>query len=143
MNGIVRPMDMIGRVVIPIEIRDFIPKGTKCDITWDHTPDYQIIRVHLEFNMADPSCVKGILRAPDALGRLVIPAEIRNFIPAGTKCDITWDHTSDYSIVWVHLHFCVATCPICAQPGPLWPIGQIHCCSTCYSKLIGGEINGK
>lgn len=84
--------------------------------------------------------MKGIVRPMDELGRVVVPKEIRQFIPAGSKCDVTWEHSMDFASVTVHLDFQIATngiCPLCEQRGPLQPIGKTYCCPTCYAKLKG------
>lgn len=76
----------------------------------------------------------------DGLGRVVVPIEIRKFIPKGSKCEITWERIEDGTTVKVYLNFHIAAngiCPICEQRGPLQSIGKTYCCPICYAKLKG------
>ncbi len=122
-NGIVRKIDELGRITIPIEVRRSrnLHTGDRPEIVMDG----QIIRIKTKESRA-------MTRPIDELGRIVIPMEIRRMLGfiAHQKVDM-WVEGNDVCIQKFH-----AGCVICESTDNLMDVNGVPICRKCGLKVI-------
>ena len=127
-TGIIRKIDELGRVVIPIELRN--------GLGWN---EKESLEIYIESNKI---CIRqpkfegridsvGIIRKLDELGRIVIPKEIRN------KFDISFKDAVeilvDNDVIMIMKK--ELTCVFCNNNNQLKEFNEKLVCSRCLKKL--------
>jgi transcriptional pleiotropic regulator of transition state genes len=127
-NGIVRKLDELGRITIPIEIRrrHGIIEGDRLGINLSGN----IIRIS--------KVITGMSRPVDDLGRLVIPKEYRRTLGIGKNQPVD---------TWVEVGvICLAkygnSCAICGSTEELLDVEGIHICRKCAYKVVDAVMEG-
>lgn len=127
-TGIIRKIDELGRVVIPIELRNRLGWNEK-----------ESLEIYVESNKI---CIRqpkfegridsvGIIRKLDELGRIVIPKEIRN------KFDITFKDAVEILVYddVIMIMKKELTCIFCNNNNQLKEFNEKLVCSRCLKKL--------
>lgn len=127
-TGIIRKIDELGRVVIPIELRN--------GLGWN---EKESLEIYIESNKI---CIRqpkfegridsvGIIRKLDELGRIVIPKEIRNKFDIAFK-DAVEILVDDDVIMIMKKEL---TCIFCNNNNQLKEFNEKLVCSRCLKKL--------
>lgn len=127
-TGIIRKIDELGRVVIPIELRNRLGWNEK-----------ESLEIYVESNKI---CIRqpkfegridsvGIIRKLDELGRIVIPKEIRN------KFDIAFKDAVEILVYddVIMIMKKELTCIFCNNNNQLKEFNEKLVCSRCLKKL--------
>ncbi len=128
-RGIVRKIDELGRITLPMEYRRSFGIEVK-DLVGMYVEGQVIHLVKADKNF------KGIARHEDELGRLTLPKEIRRTLGFGDRQEVDmWVEGED---------ICIAkygnSCLICGSTDQLLEVEGIHICRSCavkvYNKLM-------
>lgn len=127
-KGIIRKLDNLGRIVIPIEIRRSF--GIDTDDRVGISLDDRIIRIEA---LKEPH---GMTRPVDRQGRIVPPKEIRNAL--GLKPFSKVDTYVDGNIICVE----PVGCGFCGSGTHLIEVEGISVCLVCAHKIIKAVQDG-
>ena len=127
-TGIIRTIDELGRVVIPIELRN--------GLGWN---EKESLEIYIESNKI---CIRqpkfegridsvGIIRKLDELGRIVIPKEIRNKFDIAFKDAV--EILVDNDVIMIMKK--ELTCVFCNNNNQLKEFNEKLVCSRCLKKL--------
>lgn len=123
-KGIVRKIDELGRIVLPMEIRRElkIEPRTKIDMWLDG----KIMRVF----PYDTVRLNGIVRRLDELGRITLPKEYRKDLGLSDRSEV--DMYFDGNTICIQA--VEITCAICGRSGKLFDLHEVkekHICKIC------------
>ena len=121
-NGIVRRIDELGRITLPVEIRRRygMEDGDRLGITFNGN----IIRVS--------QVVTGMSRPLDEYGRVVIPMELRNTLKFAERQEVAiWAEDKAICITKV-----VSGCIICGCTEQLMDVDGVLICRSCGVKVV-------
>lgn len=135
-RGIVRKIDELGRVTLPIEYRKSFGIATRENAPIGMYVDGQVIRLH----MAEDRFL-GIVRKLDELGRLTLPIEVRRTLDFEDRQDV--DLYVDGGEVCIGKYTREDVCVICGDGGEdLHEVKGKFICEDCalavYDAVIGG-----
>jgi len=125
-TGILRRLDSLGRVVIPIEIRNSMGLETK-----DAMAVYLVENDIFLKKVEKDEKIVGIIRFLDELGRVVLPIEIRNLLDLneGEPVEIWLEENK----IILRKH-CIS-CIYCANQENLESILEKPVCKKCLKKI--------
>lgn len=124
-KGIIRKLDELGRIVIPIEYRHNKIVDGKTKVKIDNIEDFVVVEV-LEDN------IKTFTRRFDDLGRIVVPAEIRDRLNWQKKDEIEiWEYGK-----YLILQKTKKECVFCGNKKNLIKYKNEMICQKCKEDLI-------
>lgn len=124
-NGIIRRLDELGRIVIPIEYRHNKIVDGKTKVKIDNIEDFVVVEI-LEDN------IKTFTRRFDDLGRIVVPAEIRDRLNWQKKDEIEiWEYGK-----YLILQKTKKECVFCGNKKNLIKYKKEMICQKCKEDLI-------
>lgn len=131
-TGLIRRVDEVGRVVIPIEIRNMFDIKEKDTMEIYIDNNFIILKkCYLDCSEDAIFAIGGPIRSVDELGRVVIPIEIRNRFDIKEK-DYMEIYTQDGSIALKKYEpFCV----FCGSTENLIDFKDKLICSNCKNKI--------
>jgi len=132
-KGIVRRVDGLGRIVIPVETRRML--GLKEDPYVDMYLDGQIIRIKLAVLVE----TKGIVRRLDNLGRVTVPREYRKLlhVAEGDEVDMYLEGNE------VCIQKAVYGCGWCGSSKELYEVNGHHICKACAYDVVDTVVREK
>ena len=128
-TGVVRPLDELGRVVVPKELRRTydLKEGDRVEIYKDGK-----MIVVTKVGTMKPGTAIGIVRTLDSLGRIVLPKELRRTLGINDGDGLEF-YTTEAAIVLAKY---TPGCMGCDEVGvPMTTLGGVRLCDECIEQL--------
>lgn len=133
-TGMIRKVDELGRVVIPIEIRNLFELVEKTPVEVFLSGNkiiFEKFERNKELSNRDKSQSLGIIRRVDELGRVVIPKDMRDLLGIEEKTPMEFFIEKNSIIIEKY----EKSCPFCKNKKNLIEFKEEMVCQDCLEEL--------